>query len=279
MEDSKTEQPVSSEEIFAAGGISSADAPPRSGDSKSLRRALHLLRIVADHESTGIRLKNLALSAALHQATAHRLLNALVDEGMLWMDPDTKLYNLGIQISLMADNARWSALRSHFRPALEVLARSFLDDVDLAVVSGYDAVLVDKVHGSFPGRISSPRAGTRHPLGVSAAALALLAAYPTERARQIYEHNLQRYKAVPWITPEAVWEEVTSSGKRGYTVVKGDIVEEATAVAVAFKAPSGQPLAAVSVSANNSRMLPERRTEIATQIRAEVQALGALPGG
>jgi len=248
------------------------------GASKSLRRALRLLRIVAEQDATGVRLRDLAQASGLHQATAHRLLTALVDEGMVWMDPDTKRYNLGVQTLLMADMARWAALRSHFRTALEALARKLMDDVHLAVISGYDAVLVDSVTGSFLGRIVSAGAGTRQPLGAGAAPIALLAAYRRERARQTWEHNLPRYKAITWITAEAIWEEVLATSNRGYTVVKGQLVEEATAVAVAFKTAAGQPLAAVGVSANNSRMLPERRTEIAALIRAEVEALGPMSG-
>jgi DNA-binding IclR family transcriptional regulator len=257
-----------------------AAASPAEGEgaSKSLRRALRLLRIVAEQDAAGVRLRDLAQASGLHQATAHRLLTALVDEGMVWMDPDTKRYNLGVQTLLMADMARWAALRSHFRAALETLAHKLMDDVHLAVVSGYDAVLVDSVTGSFPGRIVSPGAGTRQPLGAGAAAIALLAAYRRERARQIWEHNLPRYKAISWITAEAIWEEVLATSNRGYTVVKGQLVEEATAVAVAFTTAAAQPLAAIGVSANNSRMLPERRTEIAALIRAEVEALGPMPG-
>ena len=275
---------MSAEETLVETAATTWPARARSseadgGTSKSLRRALKLLRIVAERDGTGIRLKHIAQLADMHQATVHRLLSALVDEGMLWMDPDTKLYNLGMQMVLMADSARWAALRSHMRPVLESLARQLTDDVYLAVISGYDSVLIDKVHGTFAGRIVSPGVGTRRPLGAGAAAIALLAAFPLERAREIFQHNLPRYVGIPWITGEAIWEEVLATHKRGYTVVKGQLVEEATAVAVAFCDPGGQPLVAVGVSANNSRMLPERRGEIAALIRAEAAARGALPGG
>jgi len=55
------------------------------------------------------------------------------------------------------------------------------------------------------------------------------------------------------------------------------MLAEATAVAVAFKDASGQPAVALAVTATTSRMLPERRAQVAETIRRRVEAIGPLP--
>jgi DNA-binding IclR family transcriptional regulator len=237
---------------------------------------LRLLRAVAARDATGARLSELAAAAGVHTATAHRLLSALQDEGMVSLDPDTKIYNLGYEILRIAGSAKHLATSSHLRAALEEIADTLGDDVYLAVPAGNDGIVVDKVEGTLPVRLVSPAIGSRRPLGVGAAAIAILAAMPPDQARRIYEANLPRYEGIPWITAEEIWQEMSSTRKRGYTVVKGHMLAEATAVAVAFKDHGGVPVA-IAVTATNSRMLPERRAMIAEVIRARVEALGPLP--
>ncbi len=247
-----------------------------SEGSKSLRRALRLLRAVAARDATGARLSELSSAAAVHTATAHRLLSALQDEGMVSLDPDTKIFNLGYEILRIAGSARHLATSSHLRSALEGIAAELGDDVYLVVSAGNDGIVVDKVEGTSPYRLVSPAIGSRRPLGVGAAAIAILAVLPPETARRIYEANLERYEGIPWITAEDIWQEVTSTRKRGFTVVRGHMIAEATAVAVAFTGADGDPIA-IAVTATNSRMLPERRAEIAEVIRSKVKAAGPLP--
>ena len=249
---------------------------PREG-SKSLRRALRLLRAVAARDAAGARLSELAQAAGVHIATAHRLLGALQDEGMVSLDPDTKIYNLGFEILRIAGSAKHLATSSHFRPALERIAEEIGEDVYLAMAAGNDGIVVDKVEGTLPFRLVSPAIGSRRPLGVGAAAIAILANSAPEVCRRIYEANLPRYEGIPWITAEEIWQEIVASRKRGFTVVKGHMLAEATAVAVAFKDSRGVPAAAVAVTATNSRMLPERRALIAETIRRHVLTLGPLP--
>lgn len=260
----------------AVGVIGRVPAAPGESTAKSLRRALRLLRAVATRELKGTRLTDLAAGTGLHAATAHRLLTALQQEGMVSFDPDTKLYKLGLEILMMGETSRRLAVRQYMRPALERIALDLEDDAYLVVPADTDGVLIDKVDGTLPFRLASPGIGSRRPLGIGAAAIGLLAAYPLERARRIFEQNRRRYQSVKWTTPDDVWHEVLQTPKRGYTVVRGHMVDEATAVAVAFLDQAGEPVAAIGVSATNSRMMPERRAEIAALIKAEVAALGAF---
>jgi DNA-binding IclR family transcriptional regulator len=251
--------------------------PEAKEGSKSLRRALRLLRAMTARDADGAKLSELAQAAGVHRATAHRLLSALQDEGMVSLDPDTRIYNLGFEILRIAGSAKHIATSSHLRGALEEIARELGEDVYLVMPAGNDGIVVDKVEGELPVRLVSPAIGSRRPLGVGACAIAILSIHTPEACRRIYEANLPRYDGIPWISAEQIWEEIIASRKRGFTVVKGHMLAEATGVAVAFRDASGVPAAAVGVTATTSRMLPERRAQVAETIRRHVEAIGPLP--
>jgi DNA-binding IclR family transcriptional regulator len=238
--------------------------------SKSLRRALTLLRELAKRDETGARLAELAEATGIHVATAHRLLASLQEEGMVWSDPDTRIYNLGYEIIKMGGSARRFAISDRYHPVLVEVAQAINDNVYLTVPAGNDGVVVDRVEGNFAHRLVSPEVGSRRPLGIGASAIAILAAYPPDMSRRIYEENLPHYGGITWITAEQIWEEVQATLRRGYTVVKGHMIAEATAVAVSLPDDEGMPMASIAVMATNSRMMPERRAAIVATIREAV---------
>jgi DNA-binding IclR family transcriptional regulator len=244
--------------------------------SKSLRRALLLLRTVAACDSEGKRLTELATMAGLHTTTTHRLLSALQDEGMVSIDANTKLYKLGVEMLLFGESAHRQTLRDTLRPALTRIAAEGGEDVHLIVPTGDDHIIIDKVEGSAEVRITSPIVGCRRPQGVGAGSIAFMAACPHDEARRRYERNLPYYENVRWTTPERIWRDIVQARRRGFSVVHGQLVKDATALAVAVARDSGEPVAAITVFAPNSRMTVADRKRLARLIRREVSALGGF---
>lgn len=245
--------------------------------SKSLRRGLRLLRAVSDRAATGARLAELAEATGIHSATAYRLLRTLEQENMIWVDPDTRIYNLGMEVMRMGGTSKHFELANQFHSLLVEIAEITEDNAYLGAPTGYDGIVVDLVEGRFPLHLATPKIGSRRPQGVGAAAIAILAAYPDAEAKAIYEANLPRYEGIPWLDARQIWEEVLGTRRRGYTVIKGHIIAEATAVAVALMDDKGMPVAAIAVTSTNSRMLPERRAEIAAVIRDVARRHHAVP--
>jgi DNA-binding IclR family transcriptional regulator len=73
-------------------------SPTKARGVQSIHRAIALLRDVVLHNDRGARLRDLAKRTQLHTATARRMLNALVSEGLLTYDPAARLYHLGIEL-------------------------------------------------------------------------------------------------------------------------------------------------------------------------------------
>src|ERR1700712_568460 len=71
----------------------SVDGP--SSGTQSIQRAALLLRLLASHHRTGLRLVELYRKAELERPTAHRILHGLVAERLVMQDQASKRYFLG----------------------------------------------------------------------------------------------------------------------------------------------------------------------------------------
>src|SRR5215510_9874924 len=79
-------------------------SPIDIGGAQSVARAINLLKIVGAGSSAGATLAEIVKRTDLHRATAHRLLAALVREGLLEQDA-THRYHAGIELWLLGDAA------------------------------------------------------------------------------------------------------------------------------------------------------------------------------
>ena len=91
--------------------IEATDAVPALPGTQSFERAVLLLREVAAHGNRGARLTDLVADTGLAKPTVHRLLAALIREGMLEQSAETRRYFLGTELFVMGTiaAARFSA--------------------------------------------------------------------------------------------------------------------------------------------------------------------------
>ncbi|PJI52996.1 IclR family transcriptional regulator, partial [Methylobacterium radiotolerans] len=67
-----------------------------TGGTQSMRRALGLLRVLAQHQEDGIDLQGVMTATGLERSTAHRLLSCLLEEQFAERDRATRRYRLGV---------------------------------------------------------------------------------------------------------------------------------------------------------------------------------------
>ena len=133
--------------------------------STSLQKACRLLRALSDTRHA--RLTDLAAAARVDKASALRLLDTLMAEGMVERDPETKAFSPGREwLTLQAASQRRLDMRPLVRPALIRLANTFEDTAILSVPSGWESVCLELRLGSFPIRANYLDIGSRRPLGV-----------------------------------------------------------------------------------------------------------------
>lgn len=248
--------------------------PPRSGDVESVTRALQMLQVIASCNDGGIRFSDLCKAAGLSNATAHRLLRTLIHEGFVEQCTSTKHYNLGFRfLTLGATAANRFNMRDVARASLQRLAKDTGDTVFLCIPSYYDSVVVDRVEGSYPIKALAATVGTRRPLGVGSAALALLAFMSEERCKDVIQRNAHRKDVYPQLDPTLLRAAIEETRTKGYAYLDGMILKGMSSVSGVVRGLKGEPLASISVAATSDRLSPHRRAMVVEEIRREARRI------
>lgn len=253
-------------------------ATTSASSAQTVARAIQLLRLVASSQTRNLRLVDIAEMAQLEKSTAHRLLQRLEQERMLVRDPGMRGYRLGpllYELGLAA--LPETNLREVSHPALQALARATGDMAFLVVRSGFESVCLDRFAGNFAIQTMTQGVGDRHPLGVGAGGLAILAALGDSEAKIVINAvapQLRRYR----LTEKQLRERVEVTRERGVALDEGSAALDVTAVGRAIRDRTGTPVAAVFVPSIKSRMTESRQREVDKRLAACVSAIeAALP--
>ncbi|MBU2960358.1 IclR family transcriptional regulator [Citreicella sp. C3M06] len=248
---------------------------PTSG-AQSLHRAVAILRLVAANAQSGIRLSELCKRTGLARTTVHRMLGALVGEGLVEQDADTDLYHLGREAWLMG-------LAAQGRFGMETVAAATLarisaqsGDIALFLVrSGTHAVCIAREEGSYPVRTHTAQVGGRYPLGVGGGSLAILSACPDDEIDWILDSNsAELARDHPRLTPALLREMVAQTRVRGYALNPGLVYPESWGLGLPFHDRQGMVRGAIMLAGVPARIEP-RAAEVAQLLRDEVPRLEA----
>lgn len=237
-----------------------------SAPSQTVARAVLLLKLIASSKARNLRLIDIAEMAALDKSTAHRLLQRLVQERMLVKDPTRRGYRLGpllheLGIAAMPE----TNLREISESSLRLLAQSTGDMAFLIVRSGYDTVCMNRIAGDFEIQTLTRNIGDRHPIGVGAGGLALLAAlseHEADTAIAAVSPQLSRYE----LTEATLRQRVEATRKLGRALDENSAASGISAVGRAIRSRTGVPLGAVFIASISSRMSPKRLVQIDEQL-------------
>jgi len=241
-----------------------------------VQRTVALLRTLAAASDAGLRITELAREAELSPATAHRLLQTLMGEGVVEQDQGSKRYRLGLDFFCLAARAgQASMFVRQCRPAMLRLCASLGDTIFLMQRSGFDAVCVDRVEGPFPIRSFSGDIGGRVALGVGQAALAILAFQPAEECDEIIRFNLSRLREYRVYDEVYLRIEIERVRKEGYAAANTGLLEGMAGVAVPILDGTGRAVAALSVGTLANRLNPQRLPTVVEMLQREAKAIGA----
>lgn len=246
--------------------------------TQSLDRAIAILRLVANRSGRGIRLTDITQQSGLAKPTAHRILRALQRQGLIDQDAGTDLYHLGPETFVLGTLAaeRYGIHRASL-PSLARLAAQSADTCFLTALRGWHGVCLHREEGGFPIRTHALQAGDRHPLGVGAGSLAILAALTDEQVEMALAANAEELSTCyPLFTRDFLLEEVELTRRQNYAFNPGRFVPGSWAVGVAIMNQRGQCEGAVSIAAIDQRLQKPRRQEIAEMLQAEAQRISQM---
>ena len=229
---------------------------------QSVQRVAVLLRLLAANNRTGLRLVDCLRAIDMERSTCHRLLQSLIAERMVMQDQDSKRYFLGMAIYEMGVAVPALHLRDICQPYLTSVAVRTGDTAFLTVRSQFDGVCIDRKEGSFPIAYVQ-EAGRRRPLTVGAGSLAILSALDDEEITRICAENRARIqKKYPLYTQDQALCRIAQGKRLGYVFT--DVLERAgiKAMGMVVRDARGRPMAAISLSALNTRWTDRKQAEV-----------------
>lgn len=227
--------------------------------SHVITRAAALLRVIASGPTEGLSTTEVARSARVPRPSAHRLLVALNDEGMVDRDRHTGRWSLGPELYLLGANAsnRYD-ITGEARGVIEVLARETGESVFLSARRGDETVCVSSREGSFPLRSHVLHEGIRFPLGVASAGLAILSHMPPREVDAYLTRVDLRTRWGAVHSEACIRGRIDMTRNSGYAINPGLIVEGSWGIGAAVFDRAGNPAWALSLTGVETRFRGER---------------------
>ncbi len=219
-----------------------------------LDRAVAIINAVAEsRDDAG--LAELAETVHLHKSTVHRILMILEGYRIVYRDPQTGRYRLGLRLFELGTIAIGSFnIRERARRHLEQLLYEVDETVHLCVLDGGEVLYLDKFEPSRSVRMAS-RIGRRNPAHCTAVGKAILAWLPEGEVDQILQkRGLQRLTKNTITTPAELKADLKTIRRRGFSIDNEEVEEGVRCVGAAVLDHAGRPLAAISISAPSFRM-------------------------
>jgi DNA-binding IclR family transcriptional regulator len=219
-------------------------------------KALKVLAHVAD-KGRPATLTEVASELGLPKTTAYRYLRTLSAAGFLERDAPRERYALGSASRALARADGGPArLREAARPVLTALRDRFNETVNLGILSSGEIMYVDIVEASRALRMHA-RVGDRHPVHSTALGRAILSHLPSADRDGILRGALRPRTARTTVDRAALEAMLDEARRRGFAVEVGENEDGAMCIGVPVLDATQWPMAAISLSAPETRMRPD----------------------
>lgn len=241
-----------------------------------------ILRAVAGAEPTGARTSDLARVTGLARPTAHRLLTALLAEGLVDRDTSGR-WLLGPELYLLGQTAapRYD-VTALAQPIVRQLAQVTGESAFFSARRGNETVCLLREDGSFPVRSHVLYEGIRFPLGVASAGMVILAFLPPAETEAYLTADELVSSYGESHSAARIRERLRHTQRDGYAVNGGLLVEGSWGLGAAVFDGGGSARWALSLTGIEQRISPRRRelgNLLLQQAHALTQAIAAARPG
>jgi len=249
--------------------------------AQSLHRGLMLLDVVGvmtRDETHGVGLADLARTTGLPKSSLHRLLLALKQAGYVEKLEPEGGYRLGVQAHVLGQLASSGTdpLHDTGQEALVRLAELSEDTTFLSVRQGSYGLCVRREEGGGVIRNNAMHVGDRHPLGIGAGSLAILASLPDADVETVFDRNAQVLsRQYPRIGPDTLRDLVSRTRIDGFATNPGLAAPGSWAIGVAVMDPWGTPAAALSIASIEQRLTGARQPDLVDAMHSEARFITA----
>jgi DNA-binding IclR family transcriptional regulator len=234
--------------------------PHTSEPGRSVSSRLLEILFAFRPEQSDLSLTELARHTGIPHATVRRLVLELVEAGALERRRDGR-FTVGLRLWQLGTLAPLTeSLRTLAQPFMEDLYTALRQHVQLAVLEGQQAVVIE--------RLSAPKAvglvsqvGGGLPLHCSGVGKVLLSHGGADLIESVLGGHLHRHTPGTVVDPDLLRQQIATIRQTGTATVRGELTENADSVATRIVDGDGRVVAALSVvvrsgSATHQAMLP-----------------------
>ena len=236
-----------------------------AGPAQSVDRAVAILEILARDGKAGV--TEIARELGVHKSTASRLLAALDRRELVTQDAARGKFRLGTGIVRLAGAVgRTLDAVQESRPVCRALAEEVGETINLAILSGRDALYLDQAAG--PAALSPHNwAGKRIPLHATSDGKVLLAYLSEAELAGCLTPPLRRFTDRTITTLGEFSRVLAEVRRRGYATAVEALEAGLTAVAAPVRNAGGDVVASIGTSGPSFRIPADRIGQVAESVR------------
>jgi PcaR/PcaU/PobR family beta-ketoadipate pathway transcriptional regulator len=258
-------------------------SPKSRYNIEALARGLEILSLFSSERSS-LSLSQIVQLLQLNKSTAYRVLSTLESMGYLAQDKNTHQYRPSLRVLQLGFTAIHTfEIRKIAHPYLEKLSQELGETVTLAVLDGFRAIYVDRIHNqSVVGVVLG--VGSSLPAHCTALGKVLLAGLPVDELNQLLAtQELCSYTPKTLTSKKSLIAELAKIRAQGYAIDDEELASALRAAAAPLRDLSRRTVAAINVTGTTLKITYEHLQEeiipalisTANQIST---ALGYFPG-
>lgn len=246
-----------------------------TGLVQSVDRALSVLALLARHGELGV--TEIAGDLQVHKSTAFRLVATLEAHDLVEQVSDRGKFRLGVGVLRLAGATTVRLdLVQESRPIAVRLAQAVGETVNVAVLSGLEALYLDQVSG--PSALALRNwAGQRIPLHATSNGKILLAFSPPSLFADV-TRALRRYTPRTLVDEQTLTRELDEVRRRGWALAVDELEDGLTAIAAPIMGADGALAASLSASGPTFRLTADRTPDVAARVVAAAREISQRLG-
>ncbi|MDZ5460722.1 IclR family transcriptional regulator [Azohydromonas lata] len=247
---------------------------PRVRAVPAVTRAVAILRLLG-RSSEPMTLKSISQELDMVTSTCLHILRALVEEGLVKVDPGTKRYGLGVGMLALARSViESSPFPALVQPILDKLSSKWNVTAIGVEVTGLDHMVVLALSRSTAPFRLHVDVGSRFPALISATGR-LVAAYS-----ELSEADVERrFKSLRWDQPPDIdaWrKDVQAVRRKGFSLDRGNYINGISLVAVPVFDSKGRMTHSLVAAGLSDQLSGTQSQALAKDMQEESQAISQL---
>ncbi len=245
---------------------------------KTVRKALGLLELFSEAQAE-FGLTEIATASRLNKATAHRMLTALAEHGLVEQDPKTRRYRVGVAVLRLA-NVRelCNPLLNAARPIMEKLMQQTGETTHMAAVANGSLRSLTYIESRQAIRVGMSGENIL-PFHGTASGIVYLAFSPESELERVLQAGLPDYTNKTLVDPGALRTAVTRAYEQGYATIDQGFEAGVFGLAAPIFNRYGEIQAALAVATPVTRMDHQLAQQQAVAVKRAAAEITRAVGG